>query len=170
MKLEQQEDADQPDAYARSPRGLRIKLKRLEDADRYFRAAVGKGMEQAEANNFLAVALYSEGEQLERLGQDPQAKYREALACTDKALGLKPDHVTASQYRGLALNKLGRRHKRSSRCARRFCCARSWSSCTCRSPTALDADGQRSEAIAEYRRGEDVAPGRRAASGGARAP
>ena len=66
-----------------------IRLGRLEDAERYFRAAIGKESQQAEANNFLAFALYTEGEQEERTGGDAKAKYREALACSRKALELE---------------------------------------------------------------------------------
>ena len=155
--LELAEDAS--DARAQIAVGIALlKLGHAEEAEGYLRAAVGKESEQAEANNFLAVALYTEGEQMEQARQDPQAKYREALGCAEKALALKPDHVTASQYRGLALNKLGRRRDAIESLRQAALLRPELAELHLSLADALDADGQRSEAIKEYRRAQEVAP------------
>ena len=137
-----------------------MKLGQVEKAERYLRAAVGKESEQAEANNFLAVALYTEGEHLEqeRKGEDAQAKYREALACTPKALELKPDHVTAYQYQGLALSKLGRRREAIESLRQAVLLRPELVELHLSLADALDADGRHEDAVAECRRAQEVAP------------
>ena len=149
---------DASDARAQIAVGITLmKLGRLEEAERYLRAAVGKESEQAEANNFLAVALYSEGEQLERSGGDAKPKYEEALACAEKALELKPDHVTASQYRGLALNKL-RRPGAIESLRQAVLLRPELVELHLSLADALEAARRRPEAVAEYQRAQEVAP------------
>ncbi|HVS39081.1 MAG TPA: tetratricopeptide repeat protein [Gemmataceae bacterium] len=150
---------DAADARAQIEAGkVLMRLGKLDDAERYFRAAVGKASQQAEANNFLAFALYTEGEQQERSGGDGRAKYEEALACSRKALQLKPDHVTAFQYQGLALLKLGQRREAIESMRQAVLLRPELVELHMTLAGALEADGRRGEAVKEYRRAMEVAP------------
>jgi tetratricopeptide (TPR) repeat protein len=141
---------DATDARAQIAAGMGLyKLGRNEEAERYFRAAVGLKAEQAEANYWLAVVLYTEG---------TRAKFGEAVAYADKALALKPDHALAHFYRGLALNGLGRRKEAITAFRQAILCHPELVDPHWELANALAEDGREDEAKPEWRRVAELAP------------
>jgi tetratricopeptide (TPR) repeat protein len=141
---------DASDARAQIATGMALyKLGRNEEAERYFRMAVGLKEEQAEANYWLAVVLYTEG---------TRAKYGEAVACADKALALKPDHALAHFYRGLALNGLGRRKEAITAFRQAVLCHPELVDPHWELANALAEEGREDEAKPEWRRVAELAP------------
>ena len=130
---------DASDARAEIAVGVALmQLNRVEEAERRFRQAVGKPSEQVEANYGLAVALYTEGEQLSRgataAPETAPPKFAEAVTYADAALKLNPNHAMALLYRGKALGAPGAVRRPSTRSARRCCGGRSWWTPTWDSP------------------------------------
>ena len=146
---------DNSDARAQIAAGTALfKLGRFEEAEHYFRAAVGLQAEQAEANYWLAVVLYSEA-----TGADAaRAKYEAAIAYTDKALELKPDHALAHFYRGLALERLGRRPEAIRSLRQAALCHPELIDPHWELGLALEEDGRKDEAQPEWRCVVDLAP------------
>jgi tetratricopeptide (TPR) repeat protein len=148
---------DASDAHAQIAAGTAFyRLGQLEKAEHYCRAAVGLETEQAQANYSLAVILCEEGDRIAKGPGDgaeaAQAKYREAMACADRALELKPDHALAHLYRGLALKGLRRRKEAIESLRQAVLLVPDMSDVHLELGGALAEDGQREEAVAELRR------------------
>src|SRR5262249_36957465 len=84
-----------------------LQMGRLDEAERYFRAAVGGATEQAQASYFLATALCGEAARLvQQPGDGPaqaRMKYKEAAAFAEHSLALNPDNVMTRICLGQAL-------------------------------------------------------------------
>ncbi len=153
---------DASDGRAQIAAGTALyKMKRYEEAEHCFRTAVASGEEQVEANYFLAIVLYGEGERLEGPGgagkEAAAAKYREALPLLDKALELKPNYARGCLYRGLVLRRLGRRAEATAALREAVRCKPEWVDAHLRLGETLIEDGQKEEGIAELRRAAALA-------------
>jgi tetratricopeptide (TPR) repeat protein len=76
-------------------------------AESVLRAGLGESADLVQARYFLTVSLYHQAERLGFTGEG-RRKLEEALAESERAIALKPDHGYAHLYRGLALRRLGR--------------------------------------------------------------
>jgi tetratricopeptide (TPR) repeat protein len=102
-----------PGARSELAEGISLaKLGQYQEAEKVLRKVAEESPDLVQAQYFLGVTLYFQGEQLRERGpadsEAARAKFQEAAEHTRRATELKPDHGLAHVYLGLALRRLGK--------------------------------------------------------------
>jgi tetratricopeptide (TPR) repeat protein len=111
-RLAEQLARDYPDGEAEVRLGRAMLARgQLEQAELAFRKALRTATNNVEAHQSLATVLYLQGERRLTEGKEEVARVRfqEAADSAARALDIKPNMALAHAYRGLALQRLGRK-------------------------------------------------------------
>ncbi len=135
------------------------KLEHFAGAERALRAAAAPAPRSIGAHYCLGVALYKEGDHLQKAGDGNAAadKFRDAAEATLEATKLKPDHGLAYLYRGYALERLGRRAEAIDSFRTALRCRPEVPDIELALGEALAKDGKQDEAVAHLQRAGDLA-------------
>ncbi len=152
---------DFPDARSHLALGVALaKVGDFQGAERSLRTALRDAPNSAGGHYALCVALFGQGEALQRAGQSAsaRAKYEGTIASARRALELKPDHAMAYLFRGRAQERLGQRplaieaYRQASRCRPDLIDP------YLRLAEALVEAGERAEALKQLRLAAELAP------------
>jgi tetratricopeptide (TPR) repeat protein len=152
------------DAYhdERSYVRLGVALTKLGDfaeAERALRAASAAAPRSSDACYYLSVALYKEGESLQRAGDgdSSSARFLAAADAARRATQLKPDHALAHLYLGYSLKRLGRRAEAIDSFRTALRCRPEIPGIELALGEALAEDGKQDEAVAHLQLACDLA-------------
>ena len=108
---------------------------------------------------YLAMALFTEGERLQKAGDGRSAadKFQAAADAARRAVELKPDHALANAYLGLALKQLGRRSEALESLRAALRCRPESADLHQALGEALAEDGQQAEAVVQLQYACDLA-------------